>query len=74
MTKDGILDLTLKFDATALAEYLEVDSHSGEMIPLLLEGTLKQANGGTTFRGQDWIRALGHAGHPRKFDKRRQNR
>ena len=69
MTKDRILDLTLKFDAKALAEYLEIDAHAGETIPLLLEGVIKDVNDVTMIRGRDWIRVLGAPKGPQKLGK-----
>jgi hypothetical protein len=42
-----------------LALYLDVEANAGMTIPLLLEGALKESNGGTTLRGQDWVWVLG---------------
>ena len=54
--EDGLLDLRLEFNGADLADYLGAGAHWGETIPLLLEGSLEEEQGGTTIRGRDWIR------------------
>jgi hypothetical protein len=53
---DGILDLTLKYDALEVAGALDLASHGGEMVPLSFHGTLEIS--GTAVHGEDWLRVL----------------
>jgi hypothetical protein len=53
---DGILDLTLKYDALEVAGALDLESHGGEMVPLSFHGMLKDT--GVVIQGEDWLRVL----------------
>ena len=57
--RDGKLDLTLKFDATALAAQLGLAHQAGSLVPLTLRGLLKTDYGAIPIHGQDWVRVLG---------------
>lgn len=54
---DGFMDMTLKFDAQAVIETLNLSEVSGETIPLTLTGQLTETAGGTPIIGEDcvWI-------------------
>ena len=53
---DGIMDLTLKYDALEIAGALDLGSHGGEMMPLSFHGSLM--NSDTVVQGEDWLRVL----------------
>lgn len=55
---DGIIDLTLKYDAKELAEALNLGAHAGENIPVMLRGVLLGDGGQTAILGEDWLRVL----------------
>jgi hypothetical protein len=56
---DGKLDLTLKFDAKALQNALGLASKAGKILPVMLEGQLKDEYNATPIQGQDWIKVPG---------------
>jgi len=56
LESDGILDLTLKYDALEVAGALDLESDGGELMPLSFSGTLKES--GTVIQGEDWLRVL----------------
>jgi hypothetical protein len=53
---DGFIDLTLKFETQDLVALLELGTLSGETIPLIITGNLKEEDGGIPFKGQDCVR------------------
>jgi len=57
MGPDGIIDLTLKYDAREVTQAMDLMSDGGELVPLLLHGTLMGTD--TMIHGEDWLRVLG---------------
>jgi hypothetical protein len=53
---DGVMDLTLKFDTQAVVNALKLNEISGQTIPLIVTGKLKEENGGTPIKGEDCTR------------------
>ena len=56
MEGDGIMDLTLKYDAREVSEALDLAAHGGQVVPLMLHGTLFGDD--TVVQGEDWLRVL----------------
>ncbi|MDD4162685.1 MAG: hypothetical protein PHW87_09440, partial [Methanothrix sp.] len=53
---DGYVDLTIKFDAQAIVGTLDLAKVTGQTVPLILAGNLKEEYGGASIKGQDCIR------------------
>jgi hypothetical protein len=53
---DGIMDLTLKYDAREISTALDLAAHGGETVAMPLYGTLLGT--ATMIQGEDWIRVL----------------
>ncbi len=56
---DGISDLMVKFDRTAIVNFLDIadevtETGNGEIMEFTITGTIA----GTTFRGSDWIKVI----------------
>jgi hypothetical protein len=56
---DGYLDLSMKFKTQDLVQVLELyELPSGDLVELLVSGTLKEEFGGTPFSGSDCVRLV----------------
>jgi hypothetical protein len=60
LRRDGYLDLVFHFDTKAVVA-LDLASHVGETIPLIVRGNLREADGGTAIQGQDYARIMARA-------------
>jgi hypothetical protein len=60
LRRDGYLDLVFHFDTKAVVA-LDLASHVGETIPLIVRGNLREADGGTAIQGQDYARIMASA-------------
>ena len=55
---DGIMDLSLEFKTQEVFDTLELETVGGETIPLIINGNLKEEDGGTPIIGQDCVWVL----------------
>lgn len=58
-TRDGRVDLTLKFDARSVERALGLVQRIGEKVPVIVTGSLRGSEGGLTVLGQDWLKVVG---------------
>lgn len=59
LSRDGYIDLLMKFKTVALVEALDLKAVIGETIKLTLTGNLKEEFGGIPIIGQDCIKVIG---------------